>query len=316
MRLLKLVPENTNIDFLKWQWPTTFLSVALMIASWVLLAVNGLNYGVDFAGGQMIRVTFTQSQQAPISALRSEIEKLGYGEPVIQNVGNAKAVSIRMRLPHGAEHDAGLSDKMAKTISADIKSHHPDARIDGVDSVSGKVSGELGWTLIDDLHRIILDQILPQFGLDGLDEAARRHLNKVWHRLDAWPDSVEGLTRLKKKYTICTLSNGNIGLLTHMAKRAGLPWDCVLSAEVFQAYKPDPRTYLGVARVFDVQPHEVMLVAAHYDDLAGARACGLRTAYVERPLEFGAKTPKDVSPRAGNDLHCRSIVEVAERLGC
>ena len=146
MRLLKLVPENTNIDFLKWQWPTTFLSVALMIASWVLLAVNGLNYGVDFAGGQMIRVTFTQSQQAPISALRSEIEKLGYGEPVIQNVGNAKAVSIRMRLPHGAEHDAGLSDKMAKTISADIKSHHSDARIDGVDSVSGKVSGELGWT--------------------------------------------------------------------------------------------------------------------------------------------------------------------------
>ena len=178
------------------------------------------------------------------------------------------------------------------------------------------MSGELGWTLIDDLHRIILDQILPQFGLDGLDEAARRHLNKVWHRLDAWPDSVEGLTRLKEKYTLCTLSNGNIGLLTNMAKRAGLPWDCVLSAEVFHAYKPDPRTYLGVARVFDVQPHEVMLVAAHHDDLAGARACGLRTAYVERPLEFGAKNPKDVSPREGNDLHCRSLVEVAERLGC
>ena len=178
------------------------------------------------------------------------------------------------------------------------------------------MSGELGWTLIDDLHRIILDQILPQFGLDGLDEAARRHLNKVWHWLDAWPDSVEGLTRLKEKYTLCTLSNGNIGLLTNMAKRAGLPWDCVLSAEVFHAYKPDPRTYLGVARVFDVQPHEVMLVAAHHDDLAGARACGLRTAYVERPLEFGAKNPKDVSPREGNDLHCRSLVEVAERLGC
>jgi preprotein translocase subunit SecF len=146
MPLLKLVPENTNIDFLKWQWPTTILSVLLMIASWGLIWVNGLNYGVDFVGGQMIRVTFTQTQQAPIPALRTEIEKLGYGEPVIQNVGSPKAVSIRMRLPKGSEHDAGLSDKMAKTISADIKAHHADARIDGVDSVSGKVSSELGWT--------------------------------------------------------------------------------------------------------------------------------------------------------------------------
>ncbi|MGE4240775.1 haloacid dehalogenase type II [Ramlibacter sp.] len=176
-------------------------------------------------------------------------------------------------------------------------------------------SGELGWTLIDDLHRIILDDILPRFGLQDLDEAQRRHLNKVWHRLDAWPDAVEGLTRLKRKYTICTLSNGNIGLLTNMAKRAGLPWDCVLSAEVFHAYKPDPRTYLGVAKVFDVQPREVMLVAAHHDDLAGARACGLRTAYVERPLEFGAAQPKDVTPREGNDFHCRDLVGVAQALG-
>ena len=102
------------------------------------------------------------------------------------------------------------------------------------------MSGELGWTLIDDLHRMILDQILPQFGLEGLDEEARRHLNRVWHRLDPWPDAVEGLLRLKRKYILCSLSNGNLGLLTRMAKRAGLPWDCVLSAEVFRAYKPDP----------------------------------------------------------------------------
>jgi preprotein translocase subunit SecF len=146
MRLLKLVPENTNIDFLKWQWPTTILSVALMIASWILLATNGLNFGVDFAGGQMIKVTFTQSAKAPIPALRSEIEKLGYGEPVIQNFGKPNAVSIRMRMPHGAETNPGLSDKMAKTISTDIQKNHTDARIDGVDSVSGKVSSELGWT--------------------------------------------------------------------------------------------------------------------------------------------------------------------------
>ncbi|HVE51995.1 MAG TPA: haloacid dehalogenase type II [Ramlibacter sp.] len=178
------------------------------------------------------------------------------------------------------------------------------------------MSGELGWTLIDDLHRMILDAILPRFGLAHLDEQARRQLNRVWHRLDAWPDAVAGLQRLKRRYTICTLSNGNLGLLTAMAKRAGLPWDCVLSAEVFRAYKPDPATYLGVARVFDLPPARVMLVAAHHDDLEGARACGLRTAYVERPLEFGAARPKDVSPRAGNDLHSRHLLDLADQLRC
>jgi len=177
------------------------------------------------------------------------------------------------------------------------------------------MSGELSWTLIDDLHRLILDGILPQFGLAHLGEAERHHLNRVWHRLAPWPDSVEGLTRLKRKFTICTLSNGNIGLLTNMAKRAGLPWDCVLSAEVFRAYKPDPATYLGVARVFDLPPQEVMLVAAHHEDLAGARGCGLHTAYVERRFEFGAAQPKDVAPAAGNDLHCRDLLDLANVLG-
>ena len=177
-------------------------------------------------------------------------------------------------------------------------------------------SGELGWTRIDELHRLILDDLLPRFGLQHLSETERVHLNRVWHRLDAWPDSVEGLTRLKRKYTICSLSNGNLGLLTNMAKRAGLPWDCVLSAEVFKAYKPDPATYLGVANVFDVQPSEVMLCAAHHDDLAAARACGLGTAYIERPFEFGTAQPKDVSPQVGNDLHAKNIHHLAELLGC
>ncbi len=176
------------------------------------------------------------------------------------------------------------------------------------------MAGELGWTLIDDLHRIILDGLLPRFGLSHLQEDERRHLNRVWHRLDPWPDSVPGLARLKRRFTIATLSNGNIGLLTDMAKRAGLPWDCVLSAEVFRAYKPDPRAYLGAVKVFDLQPHQAMLVAAHHDDLAGARACGLRTAYIERPLEFGAARPKDVSPQPGNDLHARDLLALAERL--
>jgi 2-haloacid dehalogenase len=176
-------------------------------------------------------------------------------------------------------------------------------------------SGELGWTRIDELHRMILDEILPGFGLAHLDEDARRHLNRAWHRLAAWPDAVVGLQRLKTRYTITPLSNGNLGLLTNMAKRAGLPWDCILSAEVFRAYKPDPATYLGVAQVFDVLPSEVMLCAAHHDDLQAARACGLQTAYIERPLEFGARNVKDVSPQPGNELHARDMLHLAELLG-
>ena len=178
------------------------------------------------------------------------------------------------------------------------------------------MSGELGWTLIDDLHRLILDPLLEKFGLTDLTEAQKQHLNKAWHRLDPWPDVMAGLTRLKTRHTICTLSNGNIGLLTHMAKRAGLPWDCILSAEIFRAYKPDPATYLGVAKVFDLAPAEVMLVAAHQDDLAAARGCGLQTAYIERPAEFGAAQPKDISPDPANTRHAKDLLALADQLGC
>lgn len=178
------------------------------------------------------------------------------------------------------------------------------------------MSGELGWTLIDDLHRMILDEILEQFNLTTLSEAQKRDLNKSWHRLDAWPDSVEGLTRLKSKYTICTLSNGNMGLLCNMAKKAGLPWDCILSAEIFRKYKPDPGTYLGVANVFDVAPADVMLVAAHQNDLAAARSCGLNTTYIERPMEYGATQIKDVSPNSENTLHAQDILVLADMLEC
>ena len=178
------------------------------------------------------------------------------------------------------------------------------------------MSGELGWTLIDDLHRLILDRLLAQFGLDSLTEAEIKHLNKAWHRLDPWPDVLAGLARLKSRHVICTLSNGNIGLLTNMAKQAGLPWDCILSAEVFRAYKPDPATYLGVAKVFDVEPSRVMLVAAHQDDLTAARACGLQTAYIERPTEFGAAQPKDISPCPANTRHAKDFLALADQLGC
>ena len=163
-------------------------------------------------------------------------------------------------------------------------------------------SGELGWTKIDDLHRMILDQVLEKFGIDSLSETQKQDLNLIWHRLNPWPDSVEGLTRLKQKFTIVTLSNGNLSLLADMAKNAGLPWDLILSAEVFRHYKPDPETYLGVAATFDLQPQEVMLVAAHKDDLQSANKLGLQTAFIERPKEFG---PTHVR----NDLHKEEWVD-------
>jgi 2-haloacid dehalogenase len=177
-------------------------------------------------------------------------------------------------------------------------------------------SGGRGFVKLDTLHREILDGLLPRFGLDHLTETERADLNRVWHRLGPWPDSVAGLTRLKSRFTICSLSNGNIGLLTEMAKGAGLPWDCVLSAEVFRAYKPDPRVYLGAAAVFDAAPGDVMMVAAHHDDLAAARDCGLQTAYIERPLEFGSAHVKDVSLVAANDWHAKSLSDLADQLGC
>ena len=175
-------------------------------------------------------------------------------------------------------------------------------------------NGNMGWVRLDTLHRLILDRILPRFGLALLSEQQRQALNQLWHQLDAWPDSAAALGRLKSHFILTPLSNGHVALLTHLAKHNTLPWDCVLSAEIFHAYKPDPKVYLGVAEMFGVSPHDVMLVAAHHDDLAAARTCGLQTAYIERRLEWGAQRPKDVSPQEGNDLHCRDLMDFAQQI--
>ncbi|QGN55998.1 protein translocase subunit SecF [Novosphingobium sp. Gsoil 351] len=143
MKLLKLVPDDTNIRFLRWRIPFYTISLLLMAASLTLVFTKGLNLGVDFVGGQMIRTTFTQSAVAPVAELREQVGALGYGEPIIQQFGKPNEISIRMRLPEGATSDPGLSDAMARKITATLKAAHPDVRIDGVDSVSGKVSGEL-----------------------------------------------------------------------------------------------------------------------------------------------------------------------------
>lgn len=181
-------------------------------------------------------------------------------------------------------------------------------------------SGEVEWANIDTLHRGILDELIPRFGLDVLTEPERFELNRVWHRLDPWPDVVGGLQRLKKGFVISTLSNGNVSLLVDMAKHAGLPWDCVLSAELMRHYKPDPEVYQGAARLLDIDFDELLMVAAHPSDLRGAARAGLRTALVNRPLERGpnpgAEAPPDALPDDRFDLVASDFHDLADRLGC
>jgi len=175
-------------------------------------------------------------------------------------------------------------------------------------------SGELPWMNIDQLHRMILDELLARFAVEGLTEEEIDHLNRAWHRLDPWPDARRGLALLKRRHVIATLSNGNMALLVNMAKHARLPWDCVLSAELFRHYKPDPEAYLGAAAMLGFEPAEVMLVAAHKDDLRAAQACGLATAFVRRPREKGPKVKLDLKPEADFAFNARDFIDLAQRM--
>ncbi|MBY0285917.1 MAG: haloacid dehalogenase type II [Mycobacteriaceae bacterium] len=174
--------------------------------------------------------------------------------------------------------------------------------------------GELPWTRIDDLHRMILEDLLGAAGVTSVCVEDVDQLNRAWHRLDPWPDSVVGLTRLKERFLITTLSNGNFSLLTNMAKRAGLPWDCVISAELFHHYKPDPEAYLGCAGLLDVAPGELMLVAAHPGDLRAARDAGLMTAYVTRPLEYGPNQRPHKVTEGEFDFAATDFLDLADQL--
>jgi 2-haloacid dehalogenase len=177
-------------------------------------------------------------------------------------------------------------------------------------------SGELPWTRLDDLHRMILDKILVDFGITSLSETEKRSINYAWRRLKPWPDAVAGLTRLKKKFTIAPLSNGNIALMTALAKHSGLPWDCILGAELVRHYKPDREVYLSAADFLDLKVDEVMMVAAHLGDLRAAKALGLRTAFVVRPLEFGpAGKPDLVADASIADVSAKDFNDLAGKLG-
>ncbi len=174
-------------------------------------------------------------------------------------------------------------------------------------------TGEVPWTNLDALHRASLEELLEEFEVPGLTEEEKDHLNRAWHRLDPWPDSVPGLTRLKRRYVIAPLSNGNVALLTNMAKRAGLPWDLILSAELARHYKPDRETYLMAPELLDLRPENVMMVAAHPDDLHAAADAGLRTAYVHRSGEFGPDAEPE-HPGPVFDLSTADLLDLAEQL--
>jgi len=178
-------------------------------------------------------------------------------------------------------------------------------------------SGERPWTSVDVIHRERLEEILPQFGMgDAFSEDEKADINLFWHRLDPWPDSIPGLLRLKQKFLIAPLSNGSLILLSSMAKRAGLPWDFVFSSDTFKAYKRDAAVYLGAIDLLGLEPGEVMMTAAHNDDLEAARSHGMRTAYVNRPYEYGPDQSKDFEAESEWDVITDTIIGVAEKMGC
>ena len=176
--------------------------------------------------------------------------------------------------------------------------------------------GEVPFQKIDVIHRAILEEVLAKFKITTLTEEEKAHLNLVWHRLKPWPDSVRGLKRLKSKFIIGTLSNGNTSLLVNMAKFGGLPWDCVFSSDTFNLFKPDPGMYLGAADRLDLKPSEVMMVAAHKADLRAAAQQGLKTAFVKRPHEHGRNNNPDLASETDFTINAESFLDLADQLGC
>lgn len=203
-----------------------------------------------------------------------------------------------------------------KGISADWTTFTDDWRALYQPAMEEVRSGRRSWTILDVLHRESLDKLLAKHGITMLTEQEKEHVNRAWHRLEPWPDVIDGLARLKTRYIIGTLSNGNVGLLTRMAKHARLPWDVILGAETARAYKPLPEAYLASARLLNLEPRQVMLVAAHNGDLAAAAEAGLRTAFVVRPTEYGPHQKVDLEPERNWDVVADSFTGVADAMGC
>jgi 2-haloacid dehalogenase len=174
-------------------------------------------------------------------------------------------------------------------------------------------SGRIPFSKLDVLHRYNLERILPRFGIEGLSEETLADLNRAWHRLDAWPDVVDGLHRLRERHLLAPVSNGNISIMADLARRNGFPWDAILGAEVAGDYKPKPKVYLASCGAFDLAPENCMMVAAHSSDLAAAAACGLRTAHVTRVDEYGPGTGEK-GPTVKVDVAARDLVDLVTKL--
>jgi 2-haloacid dehalogenase len=216
------------------------------------------------------------------------------------------------------------------SVTRDLEHFAREKGIDGIDWLEFTVewrrlyqpsmdevrSGRRAFTILDVLHRESLVKLIERYRIEGLSEDDIDHMSRAWHRLDPWPDAVEGLRRLKTKLVIAPCSNGNIALMVHMAKRADLPWDCILGAETARAYKPMPEAYVASCRQLGLAPRAVMMVAAHNGDLKAAKAQGLATAFVARPTEHGPGQASDLAPDwSCVDVAAADFVELAERLG-
>jgi len=175
-------------------------------------------------------------------------------------------------------------------------------------------NGELPWMNIDAIHRMILDELVVDFDIEGLSEREKDELNRVWHRLKPWPDAVRGLRRLRRQFVLASLSNGNVSLLVNMAKNAGLPWDCILSSELAKHYKPDKEVYQTAAELLGLKPELIMMVAAHKDDLCAARTVGFKTAFVLRPLEFGPEGKPDLTSDPSFDVTAEDFIDLADKM--
>lgn len=209
--------------------------------------------------------------------------------------------------------DEGRALGRRKNLTVDWEKFADAWRGDYAPSMNRVRTGQLPWTTLDRLNRIILDKLLVDFRISGLTDAEIEDFNHVWHRLKPWPDAVSGLTRLKKKYTISPLSNGNVSLLTDVAKHAGLPWDLIIGADISRHYKPDPEVYLTAARLLELTPQNMMMVAAHQDDLRAARALGFKTAFVKRPKEGPNGEHRPIEPLW--DYVVDDFNELAAKLG-
>jgi len=253
---------------------------------------------------------------APVAALGARLGAQPAPARAAKDLGNVKAMTFdtfgTVVDYRGSIVEVGAALGRAKHLQVDWEKFADAWRADYAPSMNRVRTGELPWTTLDQLNRIILDRLLVDFKITGLSEAEIAEFNRVWHRLKPWPDAVAGLTRLKKKFVIAPLSNGNVSLLTDVAKFSGLPWDLIIGADLSKHYKPDREVYLTAAGLLELQPQQIMMVAAHQDDLRAARGVGFRTAFVPRPKEGPNGDHRPIDPAW--DVVVNDFNELADRL--